>query len=162
MCLKCRVTEMMMKMALDGSQVSFMLQATATFKSSRQKNQVIKPLKVVFYGSSHLNYTGELFPTEIRGNALSIRALFGSIATILTPLVLNMKQYWVSNFLSLCHIKSYQNDKIIKKQWLPNVAMGTLCFMTAFAYIKMPETHNRPLAQTIEEAEELMKTKSDI
>ena len=33
--------------------------------------------------------------------------------------------------------------------------------MTAFAYIKMPETHNRPLAQTIEEAEELMKKNSD-
>ena len=44
------------------------------------KYQIIKPLKVVFYGSSHLSYTGELFPTEIRGNALSIRALFGSIA----------------------------------------------------------------------------------
>ena len=62
-----------------------------------RKYQVVKPLKVVFYGSSHLNYTGELFPTEIRGNALSIRALFGSIATILTPLVLNMKQHWVSH-----------------------------------------------------------------
>ena len=98
MCLKCHVTEMMTKMALGGSSVTFMLQATATFKSSRQKNQVFKPLKVVFYGSSHLNYTGELFPTEIRGNALSIRALFGSIATILTPLVLNMKQHWVSYF----------------------------------------------------------------
>ena len=81
MCLKCHVTEMMTKMALGG-----------------QENQVIKPFKVVFYGSSHLNYTGELFPTEIRGNALSIRALFGSIATILTPLVLNMKQHWVSYF----------------------------------------------------------------
>ena len=46
-------------------------------------------------------------------------------------------------------------------QWLPNVTMGTLCFMTAFAYIKMPETHNRPLAQTIEEAEALMTKKSD-
>ena len=52
-------------------------------------------------------------------------------------------------------------NQIMNYQWLPNVAMGTLCFMTAFAYIRMPETHNRPLAQTIEEAEELMKTKSD-
>ena len=107
-----------------------------------------------------MNYTGELFPTEIRGNALSIRALFGSIATILTPLVLNMKQHWVSYLFIIVPHKIMPNQ-IMNNQWLPNVAMGTLCFMTAFAYIKMPETHNRPLAQTIEEAEALMTKKSD-
>ena len=88
-------------------------------------------------GSCHLNYTGELYPTEIRGNALSMRALFGSFATIITPQVLGLakKGYW----------------------WLPNIIMGTLTFTTCLAYKFMPETHKRPLAQTVTEAEALLK-----
>ena len=82
-----------------------------------------------------MNYTGELYPTEIRGNALSMRALFGSFATILTPLTLKLG-YW----------------------WLPNVAMGSLLFLTCAVYtLFMPETHNRPLAQTVAEAETLLE-----
>ena len=49
---------------------------------------------IILFGSAHLNYVGELFPTEVRGNALSLRALCGSIATIITPAVL-ASQYWV-------------------------------------------------------------------
>ena len=90
-------------------------------RCSPRKYQVIKPLKVVFYGSSHLNYTGELFPTEIRGNALSIRALFGSIATILTPLVLNMKQHWVSYLFFIV------SHKIISKLWNNELSVAAEC-----------------------------------
>ena len=87
-------------------------------------------------GSCHLNYTGELYPTEIRGNALSMRALFGSLATIVTPQVLKLSKegFW----------------------WLPNIGMGTLTLATCIAYKFMPETHNRPLAQTVAEAETLL------
>lgn len=92
-------------------------------------------------GSCHLNYTGELYPTEIRGNALSMRALFGSIATIITPQLLKISRqgYW----------------------WLPNICMGTLTLTTSFAYKFMPETHKKPLAQTVAEAEALLTEQSD-
>ena len=93
-------------------------------------------------GSCHLNYTGELYPTEIRGNALSMRALFGSVATILTPLVKKLSEqgYW----------------------WLPNIAMGILIFSTCIVYKFMPETHNKPLAQTIAEAESLLQKSKNV
>ena len=93
-------------------------------------------------GSCHLNYTGELYPTEIRGNALSMRALFGSFATIITPQLLKLSRqgYW----------------------WLPNICMGTLTLATCIVYKFMPETHNKPLAQTVAEAEALLSESDDL
>ena len=113
------------------------------FGKFRLYNQVVQSNLSFQMGSCHLNYTGELYPTEIRGNALSMRALFGSLATIMTPLVKKLSEqgFW----------------------WLPNIAMGALTFLTCIAYNFMPETHNKPLAQTIAEAESLLqKSKNDL
>ena len=40
---------------------------------------------------------------------------------------------------------------------MPNILMGVLLASTCCVYVYLPETHKRPLTQTIAEAENLLK-----
>jgi len=84
-------------------------------------------------------YGAELFPTEIRGNALGLGSMVGRIGGICAPFV---NEFW----------------KTIP--WLPPVIYGGFCIASGVLLFMLPETNGRPLLNTIAEANKFYENHS--
>ncbi|ESN92521.1 hypothetical protein HELRODRAFT_89451, partial [Helobdella robusta] len=77
-------------------------------------------------------YASEMFPTNLRGQALGICSMAGRLGN------------FIATFVSYL-IEKHPN--------VPSLAFGSLSIISAFLVFLLPETHNRPLPDTIEEIE---------
>ena len=84
-------------------------------------------------------FIAELFPTEVRANALGICYAIESVAALLTPVLLSMSHIYI---------------------WLPTTITGTLALFGGLVSLKLPETHNKPMVMNIGQAIELYGTSS--
>lgn len=78
-------------------------------------------------------YAPEIFPTTVRSQALGIASLFGRLGNVLATYT------------------AYVYEKV---PWLPGPLFGILSVAAGLLVILLPETHNRPLPQTIQEVEQ--------
>lgn len=78
------------------------------------------------------NFTAELFPTVIRGNALGAGSMAARVGSICSPYII---------FLQNRH------------SWLPATIFGVFGVMGGAASLAYPETMNRYMPQTVAEAE---------
>lgn len=76
-------------------------------------------------------YSAELFPTDIRTNALAMGSMAGRIGGIISPFI---------------------NNFYLTIPWLPPTIFGTMCILGGIALFTLPETLGKPLLNTIEEA----------
>lgn len=76
-------------------------------------------------------YSAELFPTEVRTNALAMGSMAGRIGGIISP--------FINNFHTSI-------------PWLPATIFGSACLLGGMALLTLPETLGRPLMNTVEEA----------
>jgi len=77
-------------------------------------------------------YSAELFPTDVRGNALGLGSMVGRIGGVCAPFI----------------------NKLWKEiPWLPPTVYGIFCIIGGLALFLLPETSGRPMLNTIEEAE---------
>ena len=74
----------------------------------------------------------EIFPTTYRSIAVTIPSILGQCMNILLPWILELRK---------------------TNPALPFIIVSILPFLTAPIYLCLPETHNKSLPQTIEEAE---------
>lgn len=93
--------------------------------------------KLFITGSYGLLYlaTSELFPTCVRSRGLSFSSLMARLGSIVSPFIIRIlaNTYW----------------------WSPSVLFGTFAALgTGFALV-IPDSSNKPLADTVEELEEL-------
>nr|XP_039261237.1 organic cation transporter protein-like isoform X1 [Styela clava] len=75
-------------------------------------------------------YTAELYPTVIRSNAVGVATVSGSLGDIVAPIVISSKYLW-----------------------LPSIVFGILSTVAGILFLQLPETINKPLPETFEEAE---------
>ncbi|CAK8684124.1 organic cation transporter protein-like [Clavelina lepadiformis] len=78
------------------------------------------------------NYTAELYPTVVRGNALGIGSMAARIGSIASPYIIFLQDY---------------------VSWLPTTVFGSLSVIAGILGIFFPETMNKTMPQTIPEAE---------
>lgn len=79
-------------------------------------------------------YAAEIYPTEIRSQALSIRQAFGSLGKFLSSQVVQLAFYG---------------------RFLPLFVLGGLSCASALVTLPLPETNNQRLPETLEEGEEM-------
>ncbi|KAJ8304802.1 hypothetical protein KUTeg_018385 [Tegillarca granosa] len=89
------------------------------------------------YSVSYL-YSSEIFPTPVRNHALGLASFFENTGGIVAPFIV------------------YGASK--STQYLPLVVFGTLTLIAGILTFFLPETHQRPLPETIEEVENLKYT----
>ena len=77
-------------------------------------------------------YSAELFPTDIRTNAMAMGSMAGRIGGIISPFI---------------------NDFYESIPWLPPTIFGTVCVAGGCLLFLLPETLGKPLLNTIDEAE---------
>lgn len=87
-------------------------------------------------------YTGELYPTVIRNAGVGSAAMFSRIGSLLSPLLLASGTSEVGGFVSVSWSKG------------PPVLLVLSIFMIvqAILIIPLPETKDKPLPDTIEQA----------
>ncbi|XP_078481830.1 organic cation transporter-like protein [Ciona intestinalis] len=78
------------------------------------------------------NFTAELYPTVIRGNAVGIGSMAARIGSISSPFIILLQDY---------------------VSWLPTSIFGSMSVLAGLFAILLPETMNRTMPQTIAEAE---------
>lgn len=81
-------------------------------------------------------YAAEIYPTEIRSQALSIRQAFGSLGKFLSSQVVQLAFYGKS---------------------LPLFILGGMSCVSSLLTFPLPETNNQRLPETLEEGEEMRK-----
>ncbi|CAG7817036.1 unnamed protein product [Allacma fusca] len=81
-------------------------------------------------------FAGELYPTEVRGLGLGFSAYIGGIGICCIPLI---------NYLGRTNLV------------LPLIVMGAVSVVGGLAGLRLPDTLNAPLPQTVEEGEEFGK-----
>ena len=77
-------------------------------------------------------YSAELFPTDVRGNALGLGSMVGRVGGVCAPFI---NKLWQTI------------------PWLPPTIYGAFCIIGGAALFFLPETAGRPMLNTIEEAE---------
>uniref|UniRef100_A0A671WGP9 Major facilitator superfamily (MFS) profile domain-containing protein n=1 Tax=Sparus aurata TaxID=8175 RepID=A0A671WGP9_SPAAU len=75
-------------------------------------------------------YTAELYPTVLRNTATGTCCTVSRVGSCLTPFLLKLGLYF---------------------KYLPNIILGTLAAVSAFAAFFLPESFGQPLPQTIEQ-----------
>ncbi|KAK7116589.1 hypothetical protein V1264_002248 [Littorina saxatilis] len=75
-------------------------------------------------------FTPELFPTNIRNQALGISSFAGRLGGMLAPFMTNLAEVAI---------------------WAPGAIIGSLCFLVIFLFRIIPETKGRELPHTIED-----------
>ncbi|XP_059207133.1 organic cation/carnitine transporter 2-like [Centropristis striata] len=75
-------------------------------------------------------YTAELYPTVLRNTATGTCSTFSRVGGSLSPFLLQLSAYF---------------------KYLPQITLGTLCVVSAFAALFLPESFGRPLPQTIQQ-----------
>lgn len=81
-----------------------------------------------------IQWGAELFPTSVRGSALSAIHILGYIATMVSPYIVYLEVYVT---------------------WLPMVLSGLIGFLSAVTALTLPETARKDMPQTFEDAEVL-------
>lgn len=84
-------------------------------------------------------YGGELFPTKLRGMAIGLASIFSRIGGLLAPLLILME--------------TENKDNIILKS-IPSVIFTICAILAAFLTALLPETKDKPLLQTITQADQ--------
>ncbi|XP_041987193.1 carcinine transporter-like [Aricia agestis] len=84
-----------------------------------------------------MQWAAEMLPTPVRGSGVSIVHICSFLATIISPYVV-----YLENFVT----------------WLPLVIIGCVALLGAVLALLLPETVNRDMPQTFDEAETLIKT----
>ena len=79
-------------------------------------------------------FTGEVYPTPIRSNGVSLGSVVGKIGTTLTPAFLALR---------------------IIADWVPGVIFSILAIVAGILCLTIPETRGLPILNTFEEAEML-------
>lgn len=82
-------------------------------------------------------YVSELFPTNLRNQALGITSFFGRLGNLLATFTLYIVEIYPA---------------------VPSLLFACMSFLTAISVLFLPETHNRPLPQTIKEIESWTRT----
>jgi len=90
------------------------------------------------------NFTAGLFPTAVRGNAVSLASSSARIGSMLIQLA-NIVGVWLDGITG----------------WNQNIFLifALLTILSVFVVLTMPETFGKPMIQTYEDAEELYKSK---
>merc|ERR1711937_409406 len=78
-------------------------------------------------------FAAELFPTDIRGNALGLGSMAGRIGGFCAP---------------------YINELWLPIPWLPPLIYGAFCLFGGGLLFLLPETSGRPMLNTVDEANE--------
>ena len=116
-------------------------------------------------------YSGELFPTVIRGFALSMTGTMSQIGLITTPKILFLvniitEDHWKSSrkYQVECRFISSCQDDILSScdcsqgtlygEKIPFVVFGVLAVLSSLLMLTLPETANAPLPSTMQEAED--------
>ncbi|XP_039262334.2 organic cation transporter protein-like [Styela clava] len=84
-------------------------------------------------------YTAELYPTVVRSNGLGVSTVAASLGSILAPIV-----------ISTSHL------------WLPSLMFGLLSIIAGALFFRLPETINRPMTETLEEADHFYAGRSTL
>lgn len=84
-----------------------------------------------------MQWAAEMLPTSVRGSGSSIGHICGYIGTVIAQFVAYLEIY---------------------KLWLPMVIVSTISAVGAFISLTLPETLNRDMPQTFDDAEELIKS----
>lgn len=87
--------------------------------------------------SATMQWAAEVLPTEVRGSGVSLVHIFGYVGTVISPLIvyLNTVAYW-----------------------LPLTIIGSVAALGALTAMFLPETANKEMPHTFEDAETLMKS----
>ena len=85
------------------------------------------------------NYTAELFPTSVRGNAIGICSMMSRIGAIVVPLLLNFQKIY---------------------HWIPGVIFSAFSLTAALVALSMPDTRGIPMLETFKAADKFYKKKS--
>ncbi|XP_063906466.1 organic cation transporter protein-like [Zophobas morio] len=83
-------------------------------------------------------YSGELFPTVVRNIGVGSSSMFARAGSMVAPFVAGL---------------------VLVREWLPMAVFGVVPLIGAALCLKLPETVNCKLPDTVEEAEELAKKK---
>ncbi|XP_070174694.1 organic anion transporter 3-like [Littorina saxatilis] len=83
------------------------------------------------YGALFL-FTPELYPTNIRQQALGVASLVGRCGGMLAPFMLPLSELIV---------------------WAPGLITGSLCFVVVFLFRYLPETQGRELPQSLDDVD---------
>ncbi|KAM6983312.1 organic cation/carnitine transporter 2-like [Tautogolabrus adspersus] len=75
-------------------------------------------------------YTAELYPTVLRNTATGTCNTFSKVGSSIAPFLLQLSVY---------------------SRYLPYIILGTLCVVSAFAALFLPESFRRPLPETIQQ-----------
>lgn len=86
--------------------------------------------------AANLQWAAELLPTTVRGSGVSIVHIFGYVATVLSPYIIYLNTYIY---------------------WLPLVILGVVAGTGAVLAFWIPETANKDMPHTFEDAEEMSK-----
>lgn len=86
-----------------------------------------------------VQWVAEMLPTPVRGSGTSFVHICGYIATVLSPFV-----------AYLDHVA----------YWLPMILVGTISIIAAAISLALPETAQRCMPQTFDDAEELIRNQS--
>lgn len=86
--------------------------------------------------SACMQWGAEMLPTSVRGSGVSIIHICGSIATVVSPYIVYLETF---------------------VYWLPLVVVGSLSAIGGVLALLLPETTNKDMPQTFEDAERLVK-----
>lgn len=84
-----------------------------------------------------MQWTAEMLPTSVRGSGSSIAHICGYIGTVISPFVAYLGIY---------------------KPWLPMIIVGSIAAAAALISLTLPETANRDMPQSFDDAEHLIRS----
>ncbi|OWR50027.1 hypothetical protein KGM_202411 [Danaus plexippus plexippus] len=84
-----------------------------------------------------IQWSAELMPTPVRGSASSFIHVMGYVSTLVSPFVVYSERAW---------------------KLLPLLILGALCLVASGVSLMVPETNGRPMPQTIEEGEQVVRS----
>ncbi|KAF9407186.1 hypothetical protein HW555_012534 [Spodoptera exigua] len=84
-----------------------------------------------------MQWTAEMLPTSVRGSGSSITHICGYIGTVISPFVAYLEVF---------------------RSWLPMIVVGGIAVLAALISITLPETANRDMPQTFDDAEQLIRS----
>ncbi|XP_064643372.1 organic cation transporter protein-like [Lineus longissimus] len=87
------------------------------------------------FGSAYL-YSAELFPTSVRNLSIGISSMFARLVTIAAPFLADLGSLIPGPFSKV----------------LPLVVFGSILILAGISSLFLPETHGKPLPETIEQA----------
>ncbi|XP_077295926.1 organic cation transporter protein-like isoform X2 [Arctopsyche grandis] len=85
-------------------------------------------------------FAGEVFPTVLRNTGMGLCSMLARVGSMISPFLAGLESF---------------------KYWLPPVLFGSMPMLAAILTIFLPETHDRVLPNTLEEAENFENVKKN-